>query len=173
MKIVDEKGRLFGKINIIDFLVVLFLLCLMPMFYFGYKILAKKPAPVPVVGEAFDLVAEEKWLSLQVKFPGVIGEVAIAIQKGDTEKDDFDKTVARIQSIISNNPSQIVSVKEGEVIILTHPFNKDLLLSLDVLCMEKKGVYYFKSYPVKLGNNIVFCTDLYSISGIIIGMELE
>ena len=38
MRIIDDKGRLFGKINIIDALVILFVLCLMPMFYFGYKI---------------------------------------------------------------------------------------------------------------------------------------
>lgn len=43
MKIIDEKGRLFGKINLIDFLAVLFLLSLTPMFYFGYKIYSKKP----------------------------------------------------------------------------------------------------------------------------------
>ncbi len=39
MRIIDERGMVFGKINIIDFLVVLFVLCLLPMFYFGYKII--------------------------------------------------------------------------------------------------------------------------------------
>lgn len=43
MKIIDEKGRLFGKINIIDFLVILFLLCILPGFYFGYQILTERP----------------------------------------------------------------------------------------------------------------------------------
>ena len=43
MNIIDDKGRLFGKINIIDFMVLLFILCLMPMFYFGYKIFNRKP----------------------------------------------------------------------------------------------------------------------------------
>jgi len=42
MKIIDEKGRLFRRINVIDFLVILFLLCLAPMFYFGYKIFNKR-----------------------------------------------------------------------------------------------------------------------------------
>lgn len=37
--IIDEKGRLFGKINIIDLLVVMFLLSLiLPVFYFIYKV---------------------------------------------------------------------------------------------------------------------------------------
>lgn len=43
---IDKKGRLFGKINVIDFLVLVFILCLMPVFYFGYKII-DKPLPPP------------------------------------------------------------------------------------------------------------------------------
>ncbi len=39
--LIDERGRLFGKINVIDFIVLLFVLCLLPMFYFGYKIFTK------------------------------------------------------------------------------------------------------------------------------------
>ncbi len=46
LKIIDNQGRLFGKINIIDFIVLIFLLCLTPMFYFGYKIFIKKPPPL-------------------------------------------------------------------------------------------------------------------------------
>lgn len=38
MKLIDEKGRLFGKINVIDFLVILSLISLTPMLYYGYKI---------------------------------------------------------------------------------------------------------------------------------------
>ncbi|MBC8488612.1 MAG: DUF4330 family protein [Bacteroidetes bacterium] len=45
--LMDEKGRLFGKINIIDFLVLLFLLSLTPMFYFGWKIYTKSQVVLP------------------------------------------------------------------------------------------------------------------------------
>lgn len=45
--LIDEKGRLFGKINIIDFTVGLFLLCLLPMFWFGYKLMTKPLPPPP------------------------------------------------------------------------------------------------------------------------------
>lgn len=36
IKIIDERGKLFGIINAMDFLVILFLFFLTPMFYFGY-----------------------------------------------------------------------------------------------------------------------------------------
>lgn len=44
--LIDKKGRIFGKVNIIDFLVLLFILCLTPAFYVGYKIMTK-PTSTP------------------------------------------------------------------------------------------------------------------------------
>ena len=41
--LIDNKGRIFGKWNIIDVIVVLFILAIMPMFYYGFKIMSKKP----------------------------------------------------------------------------------------------------------------------------------
>jgi hypothetical protein len=76
-----------------------------------------------------------------------------------------------VRLIISNKPSGVLALKENQVITLNHPFNKDMLLSLDVRCMQKKGVYYFKNYPVKMGNTLTFSTDSYSIPGIIVAME--
>ena len=50
VKIIDDKGRLFGKINVIDFLALVFLIALIPMFYSGYKIFNHKvPAIIPVI----------------------------------------------------------------------------------------------------------------------------
>lgn len=41
MRIIDEKGRILGKWNIIDFLVLLFCLCLVPMGFFAHKIMTR------------------------------------------------------------------------------------------------------------------------------------
>lgn len=38
IRVIDNKGRLFGKINILDFLVLVFLICLAPLTYFGVEI---------------------------------------------------------------------------------------------------------------------------------------
>ena len=47
VKIIDKEGRLFGRINVIDFIVLLFILGLMPMFYYGYRIF-KLPHLAPI-----------------------------------------------------------------------------------------------------------------------------
>ncbi len=38
MKLIDEKGRLFGLLNVIDFMVLFFVMGLLPMSYYTYKI---------------------------------------------------------------------------------------------------------------------------------------
>lgn len=40
---IDSKGRLFGKINIIDLFVVIFILSLSPMAWYGWKLSKIKP----------------------------------------------------------------------------------------------------------------------------------
>ena len=61
--IMDDKGRLFGKLNIIDFLVLIFLLSLTPMFYFGYKIYTRpKPELEPVL-----MIEQSKYDELKEK----------------------------------------------------------------------------------------------------------
>lgn len=117
---------------------------------------------------------KEKWGTLRVKFSKVVPEVARNIRKGDIEKDAFERTIARIGSIISNEPALVETVTaEGKFITLNHPFNRDVVVSLDVLCTEKEGAYYFKDYLAKMGNEIAFNTDSYSILGMIVGVEMK
>lgn len=128
-----------------------------------------------VVAKAFEVISplKEKWVSLQLKLSGVAPEIASVIQKEDVEKDPSDAVVAKIRSIISNQPAQVLILRDKDFISLNHPFNREILLYLDVKCTEKEGVYYFKNYPVKMGNNLVFATDLYSVAGTLVGLEIK
>lgn len=153
------------------------------LFFKGRKVERDEPVEfqmgkykaIGMVAKTFEITPpiKEKWLSLRVRLAGLAPEIANVIQKGDREKDVFDKTVGRIASVISNNPSQVLTIKQNEFVMLSHPYQKDMLLSLEVLCIEKEGIYYFKNYPVKMGNNISFSTDIYAVSGEIIGMEMR
>lgn len=153
------------------------------LYFKGQKIEQKTPfefktdkyEAIGILAKTFEITPalKEKWVVLRVKFARVNSEIASVIQKGDIEKDSSDRIAATLDSIISNKLSEVLALKEDEFITLSHPFNKDILGSLNVRCVEKEGIYYFKSYPVKMGNSITFSTELYSITGLIVGMELE
>ena len=122
--------------------------------------------------EDYRAYLKEKWISLRVKFSRVVPEIAKVVREGDIGKDAFGKTIGRISSIISNEPALVttVDVYEDKFITLRHPFERDIVVSLEVLCVEREGEYYFKDYLAKMGKDIVITTDLYSISGLIIGL---
>lgn len=116
---------------------------------------------------------KEKWVSLQVKFSGIIPELAMIINEGDTEKDATNRAVGRMRAIVSNKPAELLSLKDDKLVILSHPFQRDIVVLLDALCVEKDGVLYFKNWPVKIGNMITLTADLYTMSGVIIGVEIK
>jgi hypothetical protein len=128
-----------------------------------------------VITQAFTRVAvpKEKWLTLQARFEGVIPEIAKIIQAGDAERDASGRVVGRVASIITNELSRVLALKEDKFVTFQHPYLRDIVAILEILCVEKDGVYYFKNYPVKIGNNLVFSTELYSLSGVITGLEVE
>lgn len=133
-----------------------------------YKVMAR-------VAKTFERTSPvaERWIRLQVKFSGVMPEIANLIKKGDTEKDPYNNIVATINSLIFNRPSEVLAIKNDKFITLNHPFNRDILSILDVQCLNKEGIYYFHNYPIKIGNNITFTTELYSLTGEITGMEIK
>ena len=124
--------------------------------------------------EATPILPKEKWLQLQVKFSGVIPELAKVITEGDAEKDVKGGSIlSKLKSIVVNKFSDVMVIRDNTFVTLTHPFQRDIIANIDFLCIEKEGVLYFKNYPVKMGNSITFSSDLYSISGTIIGLEMK
>jgi len=179
MKIIDEKGRLFGKINVIDFLVILFLFCLVPMFYFGYKIFTKEPIVIPP--------EPEKEAILRIKYTNLLPDIAATVKVGDEQVEVSEEViegkkvvrrevVAKIEKIISNEPAEYITLW-GDMTkwaFAKHPKNRDLILEIKVLC-EQRGddLFFSRNVPLKIGLRFNFSTSLYSISGTIIGMRKE
>lgn len=116
---------------------------------------------------------KRQWIQAVIKFSGVISEVAKLVYEGDKETNAEGQIVARLKKIVSNKSSEVLVLKEDKWITLDHPFQKDIVVILDILCVEKEGVFYFKNYPIKIGNTIVFSPEMYSISGTVIGLEIK
>ncbi len=281
MRIIDEKGRLFGKINIIDFLIIFFLIFMTPTLYFGYKLFHRRLVRVEanlkeiemdfkfielrpeiakvvavgdkeldengvVIGEVtwvgqgrfnqyrIDLggdvhkiiedqelqelpvkmklkvkikedtmyykerpinlrsriyfktnkyavttipvtARDEKWIQVKVKFPGTSPELSNLIDKGHIEKDQDGRIIGELKEIVSKEPAalSVVKLEEDKTIAVGDPYHNDIVALLNILCENKDGALYFKNYSVKIGNQISFSSNMYSVQGVIIGMELN
>ena len=165
MKFVDEKGKVFGKINLIDFLAILFLIGLTPIFYFGNKALS---------GHAD--VKDFKTISVQIKFTSIIPELANVLRGGDVVKNSNGDTMGVLKNVISNAPSEAISINQlniraNDYLLVPNPSAKDVVCLFELKCTEQKGYLSFNGYAVKIGSSVMVSTDNYDIQGVVIGIE--
>ncbi|MDO8524884.1 MAG: DUF4330 domain-containing protein [Candidatus Omnitrophota bacterium] len=180
MKIIDEKGRLFGKINIIDFAVIVFALVFIPLAYLGYNIAtadSKKNA---------ELIS----VNIQVRFAGVMPKLAGFMKADDFEKDIPGRRIGKIVSYevippqestyrqnikyISRNGESEKAKEESDQVVTTMPASNsrnDMIASIDIMCYMKNGTLFYKEQPVKIGKEFTFSTNLYEATGVIIDIK--
>jgi len=156
--IIDEKGKLFGKVNIIDFLVIMILFFLIPMFYFVYKI-----KNIKVEEPKKEIIEIELPCSL-IKLPP---ETLKLIALGDKEVDIRGNQIAEISSIgeskvyqykfylYPNNPRDFI-MKETEGL---YEIPVKLKLNVEV----KDNNLYYKDKRIMFDTPFNFQTDKYKV----------
>lgn len=166
LKIIDEKGRLFGRINVIDFLVLLFFLGLSPMFYFGYKIFNKKPpqaAPVPAVEVPKTVIETELDFILNKLDP----ETAGLISKGDREVDEKGEVAAEIISLGRALPvTYEIDTGNQQKLIKDDPVLKKIPALLKIKAEFKDNILYYKGKPIKVNSAIDFVSAKYKLEAL-------
>jgi hypothetical protein len=126
---------------------------------------------VALVTEAPASPLTERWVKVKVKFQELMPELVRVIGQGDEEKDLDGKTWGRLVTVLASKPSDILVVQDGKMCTALHPCAKDLEVFFELLCIEKNGEIYYKGQGMKMGNRFIFSTTLYSISGVIVGVE--
>lgn len=169
MKIIDEKGKLFGKINVIDFLVLLFFLCLTPMFYFGYKIFNKKPpqnTPAPI---APTIEAPKIFIETELNFilNKLKPKTARLILKGDREVNEKGEVIAEIISLGRILPvTYEIDLGDQQKLIKDDPALKKIPALLKIKAEFKDNVLYYKGKPIKINSAIDFVSAKYKLEAL-------
>ncbi len=158
MKFIDEKGRLFGKINVIDFLVILFLSFLVPMFYFSYKIVTKKPPAQPK--EFLELKITCNLIRLS---PEILKLIAI----GDKEIDIEGKTISEITWIGESKPFQeLIDIGSSQKIEAGSQVLKRLPVELKIQAEVKGDIGFYNNQKIYIGRSFTFRTNKYVVEAI-------
>jgi hypothetical protein len=139
MKILDERGRLFGKINIVDFLIVVFLVIIIPVFFHVYKILGKRPTWVP-----------SKWVRVEaVSF--TLPEIAELLAPGQTSY-AYGEPQAKIVNVLKKDEKYSENLKSAmrKKSLPQYEYRIPVFLELDLLCTHsaENEPYYFQRNPL-------------------------
>ena len=157
MNILDKNGKLFGKINIIDFSVIMILLLAVPLFIFAYQAMnSKKNEPT-------------KWVTVELKIQRVDPELIEALKEGDVEKNELGKKIG-IFGKLSKVTSTSTAVLVGDTMV-NDSLKKDITVTVRLLCKDYDNNLYYKNFPVKIGSIITFSTITYEITGVAIKVD--
>lgn len=157
MKLIDKNGMLFGKINIIDFLVIVFIICLTPMFYFGYRIFTENTKLNDM------LKAEEIGIEAECEMAKLKPEIFKSIALGDTEKDNKKRSIGKIVWIGQSGPTKckiILGPKEEYIAEDPVLVNLPAKIRMKVVFLGER--IYYGSQQISSGKPFYFKTDKYS-----------
>lgn len=121
--VVDSKGRLFGKVNIIDFFVVL--IVVLAALGLVYKVTKGGKQP--------EIEGKTKTVYVTVKANGIIPEIAKHVRKNDQLLNGNVKIDAWIKSIKVAPAVEAVKTRQGTIVAAKHPFKKDVTLKIKAL----------------------------------------
>lgn len=162
MRIIDQKGMVLGRINIIDFSVILIVIFFLLSLFIGYAVVVKK-----------EMIKDSVWVSIKLKLVETEPEFRNIISKGDVEKNAFGETIGRLVDVSSVMPSKVWVIVDNKMLsTIDHPVKKDVIVNAEILCKRKDGILYHKTSPVKIGTTITFETEMYNLSGVVVGLKI-
>ncbi|NLY17919.1 MAG: DUF4330 domain-containing protein [Clostridiaceae bacterium] len=159
MKILDEKGKLFGLINIIDLGVILVILAVIA----GGIWYMKKDTPAQTVN------TKDYYITLKVE--AVSKDVLDALEVGDRfyyGNSFLDVTITEIDS----EPARIdVYTADGDIIVKRHPELLDIYVKVLVKSPANEPMIYIAQTHATVGKLIALKTDRVEVPSVVIRIE--
>lgn len=151
MKLIDKEGRIFGKINILDFIAIV--LALFLILLSSLKIMNKQLS---------DLSIKEEVVTVQVKTSvimdkGYFEAIKVGDRLGET-KHYLDGAIKDYQIL----PVEVTNLdKDGNTVISVDPLMEKAIITFEAKVPYKNYSYKFGKQELRQGKTIFLETDLY------------
>ena len=157
-KFIDERGRFFGVISVIDVLVVVIVLVLGAAVYMRF--FENEQTATAVSNDEF---------SYQVMLRNVRSMTADAIRVGDSIYDTENGTLLGVVTNIETADAQRqLALEDGTYVMVPVENRYDVTITLDVSGLISNGRYYAaRTYELSVNSDISFYTKYLSTSGVV------
>ncbi len=155
MKLIDPKGRLFGVINVIDLLALIFLLSFIPLFIFSLRLLMPRKIAKPQV--------EYVTIELYGLFKKLPAETAETVAAADTERAPDGSILGTILWRGETRPhTWKIDLGNNKFQTVQDPSLKEIpvKLALRVERVGEKATY--NMHPISLNEELIFCAEKYT-----------
>lgn len=163
MPLINNDGRLFGVINVIDLMAVFFVAALLPFGYFGYRLHVVRQGQIVRQEQA----TERRFTTIAVRFIQVMPEVLKIVHMGDTDR--IEPSV--LLSVVDVRPWKYVFQQDERVWYAEHPTMKEVVMQLRVPCYWDGELLRYRGSPLRVGSRFHFETPYYALEGSVISVE--
>jgi len=165
MKIVNEKGKLFGLINIIDLSIIILILLI------GSVVLLKT-----IGKDVGPMTSSESQQNITVTFRGTVRNDAIT--KTIKEKDQLISLLKPVDAYVksvSYAPLQVpISTADGRQVYAADPLRKELTVKFTMKTSVGNGIIRLDSQDVCVGSKaFILKTHTFELQGTIEAIELN
>ena len=157
----DEKGRLFGKINIIDLTVILVLLVVMAAG--GFKLFYVNPEYQPVL----------KDVKMDLLVQGVRQPTVSAIQVGDRVNEKNSGGYFGTVTDIEVTPAQeFVPTQQGTLVRAELPGRYDIKLTVESQAEITREYVRISGQQIRIGYSPTIRTRIYEVETVVFALEI-
>jgi len=163
MKIVNEKGKLFGLINIIDLSIIILILLIGSVFLL--KAMGKEVGPI---------TSSNNEQNITVTYRGTVrnDDQIKALKEKDLLISVLKPTAAYITSISLNKLEVPISTADGRQVYSVDPKRKELIVKFSMKT-SGNGIIKLDSQDIAVGKIFILKTHTFELSGNIEAIEFN
>lgn len=167
MKIIDEKGKLFGIINIVDLIVIILILSIAGGIC--YRLISSR-----VNASGGNPLGGEKEVYVTLYAQQQIPEVADAIKKGDRLVANNQYTDAEVVEVVDVQPAATVNPNaDGQSVQSTHPLWKDITIIIKDKVNPSNVILKAGEQEIRVGYPFIFKTQTVEANSRIKKIEIK
>jgi len=160
MKLIDDRGKLFGLINIIDLLIVLIVIAVIGRF--AWKREAQKPSGV-----------QTQTIEVVLLVKDVRDATVDAIKEGDLIRETKSNVVlGKITNIEVKPADTLVNTADGKVVAYPNPILKDIYVTVTGTGTAGENAIVLGKSEIRIGTTVAFKTNTYAVVSTVMGIKV-
>lgn len=166
MKIIDDKGRLFGKLNLLDFVIVAFIILVIGAI--GIKLLQNPES----YGVTSSTELEDMYVTIRCQ--AVTQDFIDSIEAGDKLIAQNSYTGGEVYNVSEGFPYQYTGINsEGEVVLSDHPTLQDVYITLKTEQNPDSPVFKANGQEVRIGIRMFFKTQKVEMTATVMDIDFD
>jgi hypothetical protein len=162
MALIDDKGKVFGKINLIDFTLILGVVIAIAI---AFVFLTKQGKVVTV--------KEDKTIQYTMLVKAIRPEVAEFIKKGDIVKKQLTKNPIGTVKDVEIKPARVlIDTDEGKRIVTTSPVEVDASITIETMGRTGADIISTGNEVLNVGDRFNIVTKWFLGDAVIVGMNV-